>query len=285
MLMADGSTIRRIGLIAGNGRFPLIFAEQAKREGVSLVAVAHRGETSEEIEKLADTVTWVYVGELGKIIRTFHRAEVKEAVMVGGIQKTRLFSNFRPDLRGATFLARLKSREDDRLLRGVADELEREGIRVLESTVFLGQIIAAEGVLTRRLPTAEQWEDVRFGFRVAKEIGRMGIGQTVVVKKRVVLSVEAVDGTDAAIRRGGDLAKGGFVVVKVSKPQQDLRFDVPAVGMETIRTIHESRGAVVAVEAGKTILLEKEQLLQEADRWGLVVAAIREKDVEDGKSN
>lgn len=283
--MADGSTIRRIGLIAGNGRFPLIFAEQAKREGVSLVAVAHRGETSEEIEKLADTVTWVYVGELGKIIRTFHRAEVKEAVMVGGIQKTRLFSNFRPDLRGATFLARLKSREDDRLLRGVADELEREGIRVLESTVFLGQIIAAEGVLTRRLPTAEQWEDVRFGFRVAKEIGRMGIGQTVVVKKRVVLSVEAVDGTDAAIRRGGDLAKGGFVVVKVSKPQQDLRFDVPAVGMETIRTIHESRGAVVAVEAGKTILLEKEQLLQEADRWGLVVAAIREKDVEDGKSN
>ncbi|MBI4527633.1 MAG: UDP-2,3-diacylglucosamine diphosphatase LpxI [Deltaproteobacteria bacterium] len=266
--------MRKLGLIAGNGKFPLIFAEQARREGVSLVAVAHRGETPEEIERWLDAVTWVYVGQLGKIIRTFHRAGVKEAVMAGGIRKAKLFSNFRPDFRGAAFLARVKSREDDQLLRGVAEELEREGIRVLESTLFLSHIVAPGGVLSRRAPTPAQWEDIRLGFRVAKEMGRLGIGQSIVVKHGVVLAVEAVEGTDAAIRRGGDLGKQGFLVVKVSKPQQDLRFDVPAIGVDTIRLLHELRGAGVAVEAGKTILLEKEQLLEEADRWGIVVTGI-----------
>jgi UDP-2,3-diacylglucosamine hydrolase len=276
--------MRKIGLIAGNGKFPLIFAEEAKQKGITLVAVAHRGETSKAIEQLADAVTWVYVGELGKIIRTFHRAGVKEAVMVGGIQKVRLFSNFRPDLRGAAFLARLRSREDDRLLRGVAEELEGEGIRVLESTMFLDQIIPSEGVLTSCSPTSEQWEDVRFGFQMAKEVGRLGIGQTVVVKNRVVLAVEAIDGTDAAIRRGGDLVRGGIVVVKVSKPQQDLRFDVPTVGMETIRTVYESKGAVLAIEADKTIVLEKAELVTQADRWGIAVVAVSQQVMRDGKA-
>ena len=266
--------MRKLGLIAGNGRFPLIFAEQAKLEGISLVTVAHRGETSEEIERLVEKVTWIYVGELGKIIQVLHQAGVKEAVMVGGIQKVKLFSNFRPDLRGAAFLARARSREDDQLLRGVAEELEREGIRVLESTLFRSRIIPSEGVLTRRSPTQEEWEDIRLGFQIAKELGRLGIGQTVVIKNRVVLAVEAVEGTDATIRRVGDLVKGGFVVVKVSKPQQDLRFDVPAVGFNTIRLLQELQGAVLAVEANKTILLEKEELIQEADRWGIVVVGV-----------
>jgi len=266
--------MRKLGLIAGNGKFPLIFADQAKHEGVSLVTIAHRGETAKEIEKLADQVTWVYVGELGKIIRTFHRAGITEAVMVGGIKKARLFSNFRPDLRGAAFLARIKSREDDQLLRGVAEELEGEGIRVLRSTLFLSRIIAQEGVLTRRSPTPGQWNDVRFGFQLAREAGRLGIGQCVVVKNRVVLAVEAVEGTDAAIRRGGDLGKEGFVVAKASKPHQDLRFDVPAVGVETIKVLRESGGAVLAVEAGKTILLEKEELLAVADRAKVSIVAV-----------
>ena len=266
--------MRKLGVIAGNGKFPLIFAEQAKREGVSLVTVAHRGETSRDIEKVADGVTWVYVGELGKIIRTFQRAGVSEAVMVGGIKKARLFSNFRPDLRGAAFLARLRSGEDDRLLRGVADELEGEGIRILESTLFLSEIIPSEGALTRCQPTAEAQEDIRFGFAVAKEIGRLGIGQTVVVKKRIVLAVEAIEGTDAAVRRAGELVKGGFVVVKVSKPGQDLRFDVPAVGVETIRLLRALKGAALAVEAGRTILLEREELVREADKAKIAVVAM-----------
>src|SRR5262249_35332432 len=263
--------MRKLGLIAGNGKFPLIFAEQAKREGVELVTVAHRGETLDEIETIAGGVTWVYVGELGKIIRTFQRAGVKEAVMVGGIKKIKLFSNFRPDFRGAAFLARWRSREDDALLRGVAGELEKDGIRVLESTLFLSSIIPAEGALTRRAPSAEEWEDIRLGFATAKEVGRLGIGQCDVVKRGVVVAVEAAEGTDAAIRRGGELGKEGFVAIKVSKPQQDLRFDVPAVGIETIRIMAELKGAVLAVEAGKTILLEKEKLLEEAERAGIAV--------------
>jgi len=266
--------MKKLGLIAGNGKFPLIFAGQAKREGVALVTVAHRGETPKEIEEFSEETTWVYVGELGKIIRTFHSAGVEEAVMVGGIRKARLFSTFRPDLRGVAFLAKIRSRDDDRLLRGIAEELEGEGIRILKSTLFLSQIIPREGVLTRREPTTEQWEDVRFGFGVAKEAGRLGIGQTVVVKKRVILAIEAVEGTDAAIRRGGDLGKEGFVVVKVSKPGQDLRFDVPTVGVDTVRVLHDSRGAVLAVEADKTLLLETEELLREADRRGITVVAV-----------
>lgn len=266
--------MRKLGLIAGNGKFPLIFAEQAKREGVVLVTVAHRGETPKEIEEFSSETTWVYVGELGKIIRTFHGAGVEEAVMAGGIQKARLLSRFRPDLRGAAFLAKVRSRDDDRLLRGIAAELEGEGIRILESTLFLSQIFPREGVLTRLAPTADQWDDVRFGFEVAKEAGRLGIGQTVVVKKRVVLAVEAVEGTDAAIRRGGELGKEGFVAVKVSKPGQDLRFDVPTVGVETVRVLHESLGAVLAVEAEKTLLLETEAVLREADRRGIAIVAV-----------
>jgi DUF1009 family protein len=269
--------MKKLGLIAGNGKFPLIFAEQAKRAGVSVVAVAHRGETPKAIEGVADSVTWVYVGELGKIIRTFEEAGVREAVMAGGIQKVKLFSNFRPDLRGAAFLARVRSREDDQLLRGVADELEGQGIRILESTLFLSEIVSGEGVLGRRAPSAEQREDIRIGFSTAKAVGKLGIGQTVVVKGRVVLAVEAVEGTDAAIRRGASLGKGGFVVVKVSKPQQDLRFDVPAVGLETVKLMEETKGAVLAVEAGKTILLEKDDLLREANRAKIAVVGVGEK--------
>lgn len=268
--------MKKLGLIAGNGRFPLIFAEQAQREGFSLVVIAHRGETLREIESIAETVTWVYVGQLGKIIRTFHKAGVCQAVMAGGIRKVKLFTNFRPDLRGASFLARVNSREDDGLLRGVAEELEGEGIKILKSTLCLSQLIASEGVLTGRAPTKSEWDDVRLGFRIAKEIGRLGVGQTVVVKKGVVLAVEAIEGTDAAIRRAGELAKGGCVVVKVSKPGQDLRFDVPAVGVDTVKNLQDAGARVLAVEAEKTILLEKEALLRNAEAAGIAVVAVRE---------
>jgi DUF1009 family protein len=268
--------MKKLGLIAGNGKFPLIFAEQARKEGYSLVAVAHRGETLKEIEGLVENVAWIYVGQLGKMVRTFLRAGITEAVMAGGIQKVKFLENFRPDLRGAKFLARMKSKDDDALLRGLADELETEGIRVLDSTLCLSEIVAAEGVLTTRSPRPTEWEDIRFGFRVAKEIGRLGIGQTVVIKKQVVVAVEALEGTDAAIERGGSLAKSGFVVVKVSKPQQDLRFDVPAVGVATIRRIHELHGTALAVEASRTLLLEKDLLIKDAESFGISVVALRD---------
>ena len=175
----------KIGLIAGNGKFPLIFAEEAKRQGYSVVAVAHREETDAALETQVDEFNWIYVGQLGKIIRTFHKAGVTEAVMAGGIRKVRLLGNFRPDLRGARFLAKLKKRDDDALLRGIADELASDGIKIIDSTFCLANIIPQEGVLTRRQPNAAQWEDIALGIRVAKEIGRLGIGQTVVVKNQV----------------------------------------------------------------------------------------------------
>ncbi|HVO94941.1 MAG TPA: UDP-2,3-diacylglucosamine diphosphatase LpxI [Terriglobales bacterium] len=267
-------TKKKLGLIAGNGKFPLIFATEAKREGYFVVAVAHRGETDPSIEQVADRVDWVYVGQLGHIIEAFQRAGVSEAVMAGGIRKVRLFGNFRPDLRGARFLTRLKSREDDALLRGIAEELAADNIQILESTLCLSHIVAREGVMTKRAPRTEEWDDIKLGFRIAKEVGRLGIGQTVVLKNRVVIAVEAVEGTDAAIQRGGSLSKSGCVVIKVSKPHQDMRFDVPAVGMDTIKNLHAVKGAVLAVESGKTILLEKESLLELADQHGLSVVGI-----------
>ena len=267
--------VDKVGLIAGSGRFPLIFAQNAREVGVRVIAVAHRGETAEEIEQFVEQVTWIRVGQLGKIIRTFRKAEVRNAVMAGGIRKVRLFSNFRPDPRGLALLARMRSRDDDQLLRGVAGELEREGIHVLESTLFLERIIPAEaGVLTRTQPSAKQWKDVRLGIPMVKSLGRMGIGQTLVLKEGVILAVEAIEGTDAAIRRGGEIVEGSVVVVKMSKPQQDLRFDVPAVGPRTIEVLKEVGGGVLAVERRRSILLDKETLLAAADDAGIAVVAV-----------
>jgi DUF1009 family protein len=191
----------------------------------------------------------------GKDHSHLHRAGVTEAVMAGGIRKVKLFGNFRPDLRGARFW-RVKGRDDDALLRAAWQMSWRtKASRLWIRLLFVANYSGA-GVLTKRIPSAAHWEDIRYGFRIAKEIGRLGIGQTVVVKNRVVVAVEAVEGTDDTIQRGGRLAKSGYVVVKVSKPEQDLRFDVPAVGIETIQNIHDAGGAVLAVEAGKTIFLE-----------------------------
>lgn len=271
----DRRPVDKVGLIAGSGRFPLLFAQNAQESGVRVIAVAHRGETAEEIERFAEEVTWVHVGQLGKIIRTFRNAHVRNAVMAGGIRKARLLSRFRPDPRGLALLARMKRRDDDYLLRGVAAELEREGIRVLESTLFLERIIPAEpGVLTRTEPGPEQWKDVRFGIPAAKTLGDLGIGQTLVLKAGVILAVEAIEGTDAAIRRGGGMVDGAVVVVKMSKPQQDLRFDVPAIGPGTVEVLKEVGGGVLAVERRRSILLDKEKLLAAADDAGIAVVAV-----------
>jgi UDP-2,3-diacylglucosamine hydrolase len=264
----------RLGLIAGNGRFPLIFAKAAQAEGVELVAVAHQGETQADIGALIPDVTWIRVGELGKIIATFHAAGLTEAVMAGGIYKAGALTHFQPDERGLAFISRLPSLKDDVILRGVAQELEAEGITVVESTRFLASLIAPAGVLTTSTPNAQQWEDLRLGFTAAKEIGRWDIGQSVIVKRGTVLAVEGVEGTNAAIRRGGQLGGTGVGVVKVSKPQQDLRFDVPAVGPDTIAVMYEVGATALAVEAGKTLMLDKAELLRAANAQGISVVGL-----------
>ena len=264
----------RLGLIAGNGQFPLIFCAAARAEGVEVVAVAHQGETPQAISDHASHVTWVRVGELGKIITTFHEAGVTQAVMAGGIYKTGAMTQIQPDTRGMAFISKLPSLKDDVILRGVAQELEDEGITIVESTRFLSSLVPQEGILTRTEPDAQQWQDIRLGVAVAKEIGRWDIGQSVVVKRGTVLAVEGVEGTNAAIRRGGTLGGQGSVVVKVSKPQQDLRFDVPAVGPDTITVMHEVKAVVLAIEAGKTLMIERPALLARAQDTGVRVVAV-----------
>ena len=210
------------------------------------------------------------------MIRTFQKSDVRRVVMAGGIQKVRLFSGFRPDFRGARFLAKQRSLHDDALLRGVATELEREGIEVVASTTFLTELVAGSGPLGRTAPKRADWKEIALGFRIAKDVGRWDVGQSLVLKNGIVLAVEGIEGTDACIRRGGELARGGSVVVKVAKPGQDLRFDVPAVGPVTIATMVEVGARVLALEAGKTLVLDREEFLDRADGAKIAVVGVEE---------
>ena len=256
----------KIGLIAGKSNFPLIFAQSASKQGLEVVAAAHRGETDPYLEHLVSSVQWVSVGQLSKIINFFKKAGVTRAVMAGGITKGRLFTHLRPDLRALKLLSRMKHVGDDGILRGVAAELESEGITIVSPAPYLLELMVPAGVLSRRQPTAAERRDIEFGSEIAKEIGRLDIGQCVVVRRQAVLAVEAIDGTDATIRRGGLLAGEKAVVVKVSKPDQDLRFDVPAVGLGTIEVMQEVKAAVLALEAGKTLMFDRAAMLQLADQ-------------------
>ena len=237
----------RVGLIAGSGRFPVLFAETARRRNVGVVAVAHIGETDQALEGAVEAITWVHAGQVQAIIDALKQADVTRAVMVGGIAKPRLFVEFKPDARALAVIARCGTLRDDVLLRALARELETEGIQIVESTLYLQDIVPTEGVLSARHPTPEEWADIHFGFRAAKVIGQFDIGQSVVVRGSAVVAVEGIEGTDATIRRAGQLVNGDIVVVKACKPTQDLRFDLPAVGPATIRTIAEVKGRALAM--------------------------------------
>jgi UDP-2,3-diacylglucosamine hydrolase len=264
----------RLGLIAGNGRFPIIFADNARKLGYHVSAVAHEGETDPELANHVDRIHWIKIGQLNKLIKAFQDDQVHQAVMLGGIKKTHVFTTVRPDFRTLALATRLALWKDDDILREFAKELEQEGITICESTFGLEGILADEGTLTSRKPSEKEWEDIRYGWDVAHEIGRLDIGQCVVVKDRVVVAVEAVEGTDEAIKRGGQLAKDGAVVVKRCKPQQDLRFDLPAVGPRTIDTMASVRASVLAVEAGRTILLDRDLMLEKAQAARIAVVGL-----------
>jgi UDP-2,3-diacylglucosamine hydrolase len=260
-----------IGLIAGKGQFPLLFAQAARQQGASVIAVAHRGETDPALASFVSELHWIHVGQLGKIIRIFKAAGVRQAVMAGGISRGRLFREFRPDWRALSVVRRAGAGRDDRLLRAVADELQAEGITIAPSTLFLNDLLAAPGPLSRRSPTPAELADITLGVQAARELGRLDIGQCAVVRRQVVVALETIEGTDATIRRGGALAGSGIVVVKMSKPSQDLRFDVPAVGIDTIATMREVKAAVLAIEAGKTLIFDRTAMLQAAGQAGIAV--------------
>lgn len=264
----------RIGLIAGNGRFPIIFADNAKRLGYAVSAVAHIGETAPELEHHVEKIHWVKIGQFNKLIKALKGDGVRQAVMLGGIKKTHVFTTVRPDFRALAVASRLKAFKDDAILREVAAELEREGIQIRESTFGLSGILVEEGTLTKRSPSKKEWEDIRFGWEMAEAIGRLDIGQCVIIKDRVVAAVEAVEGTDDAIRRGGALAREGAVVVKRSKPQQDFRFDLPAVGPATIEAMASVKASALALEAGRTVLLDRDEMILKAERAKIAIVGL-----------
>ena len=265
---------KRIGLIAGNGRFPIIFADNARLLGYQVFAIAYANETDAELEQHVDRVHWIKIGQLNRMITALKHDNVQEVVMLGGIKKTHLFSRARPDFRAFSLLKRLKALKDDEILRAIAQELENEGIQVRESTFGLQSILADKGVQTKRRPHHKEWEDIEYGWDILKTIGHLDIGQCLIIKDRAVVAVEAVEGTDETIRRGGTLAQSGAVVIKRSKPQQDLRFDLPTVGPRTIETMISAKATVLAVEAHKTILLDRQELLEKANHAGITVVGI-----------
>jgi UDP-2,3-diacylglucosamine hydrolase len=275
----------RIGLVAGWGRYPLLVAEALKRQGYQIYCLGVVGHADPRLAASCADFRWSGLARFGAAIRYFQGHGVHDATMAGKIHKVVLFQPWRwlrhlPDLRTVRmfiphFLTRRKDCRDDTLLGAIVAEFAAEGIRFAPATDYAPELLVGAGQLTRRGPSASQWQDIRFGWRMAKELGRLDIGQSVAVKDQAVLAVEAVEGTDQCIGRAGALCRqGGFSVVKVAKPQQDMRFDVPTVGLGTLETLVAAGGRVLAIEAGRTILLDAPQVIDFADRHGLVLVAI-----------
>ena len=263
-----------VALIAGNGVYPGIFAAAARRAGVKeLVAAAFIDETRPDLKSIVDAIEWFRVGQLGRMIAFFKKHGVKNAVMAGQIAPKNLFE-LRPDFRTLMLLARLKKRNAETLFGAIADHLAKEGVELLPATTFLDDCIPRAGHVAGPGPGRRRMEDARFGFEIAKASSRLDIGQTVVVKNGTVLAVEAFEGTNEAVRRGGALGKGGSTMVKVSKPNQDMRFDVPVIGPETITAAAEAAVDVIAVEAGKTLLLDKEEIVARCERLKVTLLAV-----------
>ncbi|MEM1060195.1 MAG: UDP-2,3-diacylglucosamine diphosphatase LpxI [Verrucomicrobiota bacterium] len=263
-----------LGIIAGNGRYPFLLAREAREAGVRrLVAAAFEKETDPALAREVDEIAWLRVGQLGKLCKYFGGRGVPAAIMAGQIAPGNLF-DLRPDLKALIVLATLKERNAESIFGAIADELAKAGTELLPATTFMERHLAPEGHFAGPEPARRVREDVAFGYRIAKETSRLDIGQTVVVKKGTVLAVEAFEGTDEAARRGGKLGRGGAVLVKVSKPNQDFRFDVPVFGPRTLESARDSGIAVLACEANKTLLLEDDTLRERAAAWKISLVGI-----------
>lgn len=271
-----------VGLIAGAGRFPVLFAEKARAVGRPVVCVGLRGLADPVLADLVDRFEWVRLMALGRMIRAFKRGGAARWAMAGKVHKAAVMYRpwrwlaLMPDLRTARlwFNSRRRDNRDDTILNAVIGEFESEGLMCESALELCPELLVREGTLTRRKPTAAERSDIDLGWGVAKEMGRLDVGQSVLVQDRLVVAVEAVEGTDRAILRAGELCRGrGFVLVKVAKPQQDMRFDVPTVGTATVETMRRAGGKVIALEAGKTILLDQEATVALADRYGIALVA------------
>jgi UDP-2,3-diacylglucosamine hydrolase len=272
----------RLGLLAGGGRFPVEFVRAAQSAGHSVFGLGVAGMVSQELADVCDDFRVAPLARIGKAIRLFKRAGVDRIVMAGKIEKTVLFQPFRwvrlvPDWRTLHMWFRYarENKKDDTILLAVIREFERDGFGFDSALQYVPELLVKHGFLTTRKPSVKQWRDIQFGWDLAREMGRLDVGQTVVVNDTAVIAVEAIEGTDKCIRRAGELCRrGGFTVVKVAKPKQDMRFDVPTVGVETIKTMHQAGGRVLAIEAGMTIILEPEEVASLADRFGISIVAV-----------
>lgn len=270
-----------IGLLAGSGRFPVVFAEKARSLGIPVVCVGLRYEATPNLATMVDRFYWAGIARLGRVIRCFKREGVERLVMAGKVTKAVIHTPWRwlqlmPDWRMIRFWYNRSRRDnrDDSLLLGIIDEFARDGLIFSSALELCPELLVNAGHLTRRLPNAREETDIQFGWELAKEMGRLDVGQSVSVKERAVLSVEAIEGTDRAIARAGELCPaGGFVVVKVAKPQQDMRFDVPTIGCSTIESMHRAGGKVLAIEAGKTIVIDQPETVALANRYGIAIVA------------
>ncbi len=260
-----------LGLIAGNGVFPLEVALAARQRGIKLIALAHRGETRPELEAQVDQLTWIKVGELQKIVDVLKSAGVEHAAMAGGISRANLADTFAPDERALKMLASITRWSDDAVLRAIAREIESEGIPVIDPVPLMDDAVAKSRLMAGPEASEKQLRDVALAFTIARSLGAFDIGQSVAVRGGVVYSVEAVEGTDAALRRAASIAGKGLIVAKVSKPGQDLRFDRPAIGPGTIELLMEIGAAMLGIEAGKCLILERERTLAMAQSANLTV--------------
>lgn len=273
---------KRIGLLAGAGRFPIVFAEAARRQGHEIITFGPTGMVSEELREYSD---YMYVGSLGRIgkaISVFKRKQVKSIVMAGKIEKRVLLHPFNwlrhlPDWRAIHMMWKYarRDRKDDTMLLAVIKEFARDGFHFESALEYCPELLVTHGFLTKRHPSSSQWKDINFGWELAKEMGRLDVGQSIVVAERSVVAVEAIEGTDECIRRAGQLCrKGGFTVVKVAKPKQDMRFDVPTIGLQTIQTMHEAGGRVLAIESDKTIVLDQDEVYALANKLGISIVSL-----------
>jgi DUF1009 family protein len=271
-----------VGLLAGSGRFPILFAEAARAQGLRVACVGVKYEASPQLAELCATFDTVGIAKLGRMIRTFRRRGVERIVMAGKITKSAMHTPWRvvqlcPDYRMLRmWYGTLRAdKKDDSILLGVIAEFERDGMTFASALDYCPELLVKRGTLTRRRPTAAEIKDVEFGWMLAKEMGRLDVGQSVAVKELAALAIEAIEGTDRCIQRAGQLCRaGGWTLVKVAKPQQDMRFDVPTIGTDTIENLHRSGARVLAIEAGRTIVLDQPEVVALADRYGLCIVAL-----------
>jgi hypothetical protein len=264
--------MQRYGLIAGNGQFPFLVLDGARRQGIDMAVAALKEEALPEIEDRAQRIEWVSVGHLGKLIKFFHREDVTHVILAGQVKHVQIFGPARPDLRMIKLLAGLRRKNTDSLIGAVVRELEKEGFTIIDSTYFITPLLASKGKLTRRAPSQDEQKDIEYGLAVAREIARLDLGQTIVIRDQAVVAIEAMEGTDATILRAAELVNGQpLTVVKVAKPNQDMRFDVPVIGVPTIQTMLKANASALSITVGKTLLLDKDELIALADKHRIAI--------------